>query len=705
MGWSTGLAQALAAEPAREHFAIVGEEVFLPLLISQGIAFAILVGGLLYRWLTWRRVKGRLPRDSFLTRVKALLRVGLLQRKVIREVYAGLLHALIYTGFIVLAIGTTLVALEWDVTIRLLDTRFLVGLNYIVFEVALELFGLFLIVGIGLALWRRVVQRPRHLRSGVGDYYLLLILLLLAVQGFLMEAFRLGATPQEAWYPWSFVGYALSRLLILAGAITPGVVTPGVADAYLWLWWFHAFTTAFFLASIPFTKFLHILTSPLNTYLESLRPYGQLPTPFTLEELEGPEAAEIALGAASTAYFSLEDRAMFDACTVCGRCTSVCPAWITGKPLDPMRVILDLRDLTRREGRSEPEDPAPLLVGEEELWACTTCMACVEICPVSIRHVPPIVELRRNLVMEQGRLPETAQRALAHMETNFNPYGVAWDQRDAWAEGLDVKVASETQDFEILYWVGCSAAFDERNQKTARALVRVLQAAGVSFAILGKEERCTGDPARRIGNEYLAQTLIQENVKTLAERGVRKIVTACPHCFNTLKNEYPEFGGEYEVLHHTELLDQLLREGRITLQRGDGLRVAFHDACYLGRYNGVYEAPRRALGAVRGLELREMHRCKDKGLCCGAGGGRMWMEETVGKRINVERTEEALGTGVGTLCTACPFCMTMMEDGVKNVGEEEALETVDVAELVARLMRLPETERRLPTLPLRRDQG
>ncbi len=675
-------------EAEREHFAIVGEEVFLPMLLTFTVFLAIFLVGLGYRWRTWRRVRAENPHDTISKRLTNLLRFGLFQRKVVRELYAGLLHSLIYTGFIILLIGTILVALEFDLVMKLFGTRFLVGASYILFEVSLETFGLFLILGLGMALWRRAVMRPKHLRTGWGDYYLLLMLLLLAIQGFVLEGIRLGATDQQPWYPWSYVGYALSRALVYFGILTPGVVTPGLQSFYAAFWWFHTITTFTFIASIPYTKFLHMITSPLNTYLESLKPYGQLPTPFTLEELTGPAAAEVKLGAADTQYFSPRDRLMFDACTVCGRCTSVCPAWITGKPLDPMRVILDLRDLTYAEGRGNLDEPIALSVGEEELWACTTCMACVEACPVSIRHVPPIVELRRNLVMEEGKFPETAQRALGSIETNFNPYGVPWDQREAWAEGLDVSVVSETNSFDVLYWVGCSASFDERNQRIAKALVKILRAAGVSFAILGKEERCTGDPARRIGNEYLAQTLIAENVETLRKHGITRIVTACPHCFNTLKNEYPEFGGNYEVIHHSELIQQLIEDGRISLDQAEGMEVTYHDSCYLGRYNGVYEAPRKALRAVKGLELREMARSREKGLCCGAGGGRMWMEEAVGKRISVERTEEVLGTGAKALCTACPFCMTMMEDGIKNVGEE--LRALDVAEVVASYLRRPE---------------
>ncbi|MFQ5919284.1 MAG: heterodisulfide reductase-related iron-sulfur binding cluster [Thermoplasmata archaeon] len=684
MGWAGGVVEALAQEPQREHFAIVGEEVFLPMMISFAIALAIFLVGLFLRWRTWRRVKRANPQESVLGRMRMLIRVGLLQRKVVHQVYAGLLHTLIYTGFLVLLLGTILVALDFDIAIALFGAPFLVGTTYIVFEVVLEIFGIFLIVGLGLALWRRLVTRPKHLRTGWGDYYLLLILLLLAIQGFVLEGIRLGATPQQPWYPYSFVGYALSRPFVAAGILTPGVVSPALESTYYYIWWFHAFATFAFIASIPFTKFLHMVTSPLNTYTASLRPYGQLPTPFRLEELTGPEADQIQLGAASTAYFSKQDRLMFDACTECGRCTSVCPAWTTGKPLDPMKVILTLRELTFQEKGAELDRPAPYHVGEEELWDCTTCNACVETCPVSIRHVAPIVELRRNLVMEQGAFPASAQEALQSIETNFNPYGMPWDQRAAWAEGLDVPLreASDTRDLDLLYWVGCAASFDPRNQRVARALVKILRAAGLRFAILGTREKCTGDPARRIGNEYLAQTLMEENVETLRAHGVKRIVVTCPHCFNTFRNEYPDFGGEYEVVHHTELIQQLLASGRLPLRKTD-LDLAWHDSCYLGRHNGLYEAPREALRGVPGLRLREMPRHRENQLCCGAGGGRMWMEETVGKRINVERTEEAVATQAEGVATACPFCMTMMEDGIKAVGVEGSFQSLDLAEVVA----------------------
>ncbi|MEE8198624.1 MAG: (Fe-S)-binding protein, partial [Thermoplasmata archaeon] len=334
------------------------------------------------------------------------------------------------------------------------------------------------------------------------------------------------------------------------------------------------------------------------------------------------------------------------------------------------------------------ERPAPYIVGEEELWDCTACNACVEVCPVSIRHVAPIVELRRNLVMEQGAVPPSAQETLQSMETNFNPYRQPWDQRAAWAEGLDVSLREETAetDLDLLYWVGCAASFDPRNQRVARAMVKILRAAGIRFAILGTKEKCTGDPARRIGNEYLAQTLIEENVETLRQHGVKRIVVTCPHCFNTFKNEYPEFGGDYDVVHHTVFIRELIAAGRLPLRKTD-LDLAWHDSCYLGRHNGIYDEPREALRAVPGLRLREMPRHRENQLCCGAGGGRIWMEETVGKRINVERTEEAVATEAGGVATACPFCMTMMEDGIKAVGAEESFRSLDLAEVVAASLR------------------
>ena len=385
-------------------------------------------------------------------------------------------------------------------------------------------------------------------------------------------------------------------------------------------------------------------------------------------------------------------------CTECGRCTASCPANITGKLLNPKKVVVDIRARTTEKGNGlelpagEARDGVLAhrlldnFLTEQELWACTTCMACVQECPVMIEHVDTIVELRRGLVLNESRFPAELHATFSNLERNFTPWGFGHAARADWAEGLNIPRMADVGRADLLFWVGCAGAYDARYQKVARAFVRLLTKAGVNFAILGTEEKCTGDPARRMGNEYLAQTLMTENIATLAKYGVKRIVVTCPHCLQSLGKEYRQFGGEYEVTHHTTFLRTLIDEGRLSLTAEQSAtlraRITFHDPCYLGRYNDVYDDPRALLGGIRGLEQTEMPRARDRSFCCGAGGGRMWMEEREGTRVNSTRTEEALATGADLIGTGCPFCMTMLTDGVKEKGKADSVRVKDVAELV-----------------------
>ncbi len=382
-------------------------------------------------------------------------------------------------------------------------------------------------------------------------------------------------------------------------------------------------------------------------------------------------------------------------CTECGRCDSVCPANLTGKRLSPRKIIVDTRRRTMEKapllaGGMKADEGSDIMahalidrfITEDELWACTTCMACMYECPVMIEHVDEIVDLRRGLVLNESRFPAELRSTFDNLERNFTPWGFSHSSRADWAEGMDIARMSDGGDVEVLFWVGCAGAYDARYRKVAQAFSKLLKHAGVKFAILGLEEKCNGDAARRMGNEYLAQTLMTENVETLNRYDVKKIVATCPHCFHSLKNEYPQFGGNYEVVHHTDFLLELVEAGKITVSRPLRETATFHDSCYLARYNGVIDSPRSLLRSIPGMFLAEMPRSKDKGLCCGAGGGRMWMEEKEGKRINIERTEEALFTKAGTVGTACPFCMTMMTDGVKAKEASERVQVKDVAELL-----------------------
>jgi Fe-S oxidoreductase len=440
----------------------------------------------------------------------------------------------------------------------------------------------------------------------------------------------------------------------------------------------HVFIVLGFLVYLPFSKHLHIITATPNVYFRKLEPVGRL-SRVDLED----ESAET-FGANRLESFTWRDVLDGYSCTECGRCTSVCPANATGKPLDPRKIITDIRAYAAARGGLKVATEDPGIIGayttEEELWACTTCGACVEACPVLIEHVQKIVDERRHLVLTESRFPKEAEGALRGFETQSNPWGLPPEQRLDWADGLGVRTMAEHPQAEYLYYVGCAGSYDDRNKRVSRAMVKILTAAGVDFAVLGREERCNGECARRIGNEYLAQSMMSGLAEILNRYGVKRIITACPHCFNTLLNEYPEFGGRFEVVHHSQLIGRLAASGRLKL-KPTGADVVYHDSCYLGRYNQVYDEPRNAIAAATGQAPREGFRIRDKSFCCGAGGGRMWMEEHIGKKVNIERVEELIGTGARTIGAACPYCMTMVTDGVKE--KAAPVEVKDIAELIA----------------------
>ncbi len=682
--------------PCRTNFNFLPSWTQAAIYLVTAVALLVCAYGLWDRWRTWKRGVAGSTGASFWLHVERLVVIALFQKKVARRRYAGVMHILMYTGFIALAIGTTLVALNTDVTSHV-NWDILRGNPYLIFKAALDFFALAFLVGLGMVFYRRFRLRPKYLRNERPDLFLPGVLVLLIFQGFLLEATRL-AVLQPQWEEWSFVGYGLSLVLRALGVngslatvtatATSVTITPvaSLAWAYGFLWWFHAGTWSFVFATLPWTKTSHFLFSPARTFYERAEPYGRLPKDFDIDVVMQEGAPQPMLGYATATALPWFDRLQLDACTICGRCTSVCPAWNTGKPLDPMHVILDTKDAMLKEARRKPLGTSlPEHVGYEELFDCTTCMACMQECPVSIRHVPLIVELRRNFVLEQGRMPEETQGMLRNIETNYNPWGIGWDQRANWASGMGVKTLAEVvaagETVDVLYWVGCAASFDDRNKKVAQSFSRLLQKAGVRFAILGTEEKCTGDPARRLGDEFRAQMMIKANAETLNRYAVKKIVTACPHCFNMLKNEYPDFGGKYEVVHHSVFLDELLKAGRLTPTKEVEEFLTFHDACYLGRYNKVYDEPRDVLMRLPGVKTVEMKMCRDKGFCCGAGGARMWMEEKVGEKVNHRRLDHVTESGAKTVASACPYCLIMFDDAAKTKNRED-LSRLDIAELL-----------------------
>ncbi|HLF47994.1 MAG TPA: (Fe-S)-binding protein [Methylomirabilota bacterium] len=661
--------------PSHEWYGVIpGWLPFYALILVALVLFGLRVTYLLRVMLTG---KPAARWDDVPARLRAVLVFVLGQLRLIRgDFWPGLMHATIFWGFLILTAGTIEFfgkgVTEAFALPFLSDTP-----GFLILQ---DFFSVAVIVALGYMAFRRLVTRPKRLTLSPEGLLILGLIFGLMVTDLLADGARIALAP-AATDRWAFAGTAIAGAL---GGL-PGGALQGIFHVS---WWIHAVILLGFLVWLPYSKHLHVMAAPFNVFFAPLTPKGW----FTTPDLEHAES----FGVGAITEFTWKD--LFDLynCTECGRCTSRCPANISGKQLDPKMLILNLQEhllesgprllagAAAKEGSGHAE-AAPMVGGviaDNVLWACTTCRWCVDACPVFIEHVPKIVDMRRWLVLTESRFPAELGPTFRNLENNGSPFQVDWQTRADWAKELGVKVMRDVREAEYLYWVGCYGSFDERNKKVARAFVRLLQAAGVDFAILGNEEKCSGEPARRLGHEYLFQTLAQGNVETLKQYTFQKIVTACPHCFNTLRNEYPDFDGHFQVIHHSELLDDLIASGRLTVSRERSERITYHDACNLGRYNDIYDEPRRVLGSVARTELLEMTLSRSKGFCCGGGGGRAWMEETEGRRVNQVRVEQAMEVNPDILASACPFCLTMFEDGVKAKEVGDRIKTRDIAELL-----------------------
>ncbi len=658
--------------------------IYLPFLVAVGFFLA----GAWKRISMWRMGKAAEPVNDYVPRGIKMLWDTFTQRLVLRELLPGITHALLFFGFLVLFIGTLIVTVEADLGIKTVGQGSIFGPSFFkYFTFVLNVFGIGVVAGVTFALIRRYVLRSQYLDNKGEDLLTLVIILVIVVTGHVIQGVRLALPDQQlGWQQYSFIGNWL------AGCFA-GVDEGTLRATHQGLWYFHLLLAMFWIGYIPYSKMWHIFAGMTNLFFRSGQHRGRI----AKMNLEDENATEFGVSKVEDlTWKSLLDS---DACIRCGRCQENCPAKLTDKPLNPKQVIqdvkgqmlsvYDIKAKCKKEGKED--DPAAdgrkalrgEVITDDVLWSCTTCRACEENCPMGIQHLDVIIPMRQGATLMESAFPKEANNVFKGMENNSNPWSVASNKRMDWAEGLGLKTLAEDPEHEILFFVGCAGSTDERSIRVTKAFIKILQAAGVKFGLLGTEEGCCGETARRMGNEYLAQTLISTNVETMKQYNVKKIVTTCPHGYNTLKNEYPEFGGQFEVYHHTELIAKLIQEGRLKLSASKLGAVAFHDSCYLGRYNQVYEAPRSILKAVPGIELREAARNHQKGFCCGAGGGRMWLEEHIGKRINNERTDQLVATGAKTFGVGCPFCLTMISDGIKNANLDESHKVLDLAEIVA----------------------
>jgi Fe-S oxidoreductase/nitrate reductase gamma subunit len=686
-------------------------KVFLPIILGFLVLFIglLAISALSFWWRhyrLWFLGKEENRSDQGATRLKTLLAVTFGHIRFWKELYPGTMHFLIFWGAILIFLGKIVRLFSYPVGLTNPPQDIFKYASFVS-----EVGGLLIIIGGCMAIYRRYIVKPSRLETKSTNTLIYSWGAVLLMTGYFIKGYRIaiiGSGVVPDWLSWAPVSYFISRFFLI-------LPTEPLNELLIWhRVLIHAIPAFLFFAYVFVTRtpLQHFFLSPINVFFRSLKLKGILAPIPNFEEAE-------TFGVREIQEYTWKQLLDLEACTNCGRCQDVCPAHLSQKPLSPRRMTQNLKDHLRREGpkllstppdQREPEAIMEKTVGEDELWACTNCMACEEACPVCIEQISRNIELRRYLVLVETKYSSDIRLTLKNLEKSNNPWGMARGLRTDWVKDLGVnpvrnssgalnpaaeqrgiisngvKIFSEVTDPEILFWVGCCGSFDARNQKVATSMVKILQASGIRFGILGNEEGCCGDPARRIGNEYLYQTTAEANIGIMKGYGVKKILTLCPHCFHILKNEYPQLGGDFQVIHHTEFLMELIASGRLKLTKPINKAITYHDSCYLGRANQIFEAPRKILNSIPGLKLVEMERHHQRSFCCGAGGGRMWMEEHIGTRINQMRTDHAIDIKAELIGTACPYCLTMLFDGIKEKGKSETMAAFDLSELVDQSM-------------------
>jgi Fe-S oxidoreductase/nitrate reductase gamma subunit len=619
---------------------------------------------------TWQRFSSVFEKSY--PRLRDFFVHAIAQVRILKKAYPGIMHLLIFWGVAIQVVGTIINLLNmllffpWTIT-------FPRGTAYLIYELVMDIAGVAILVGVLMAWFRRLVLRPKTLESRWDDYYVLILLTLIPIIGFNMEGLRLLAT-HPAWAAWSPVGNWVAGHWAALG-MTP----QGATQLHDVLWWLHAGVALLLVASIPFTKLRHLVYAPLNVILHPQRKTG------ALEKIENIDTAEV-LGVGKISEFTSQQLLSFDACTNCGRCEEACPSNLSGMNYSPRTLIQTLRktmvdSLVTSKGKSSQELFAEAF-NEAYPWQCTTCGACIASCPAFVNPVDEIIDMRRYQALTTGKVPKSVADALRNIERQGNPWGIPAQDRLNWSEGLNLRELAPGDEVDVLYFVGCASAFDDRNKKVARSFVHLLQRAGVNFGVLGFDETCCGETARRMGNEYLFQVFAEQNLEAMGKVKFNRIVTQCPHCYNTLKNEYPQFGSQYKVQHYTEFLTEISLLKGISPD-GNGLkgRLTYHDSCYLGRYNQVYQAPRQLLKDARLFPL-ELPRQGENSFCCGGGGGQMWLETDPNTRINHRRLADAQRIKADIVATACPYCLLMFDDAIRSKGVGDQIQVMDISEIL-----------------------